>query len=353
MTKVALDARRLQDEPLTGVGRWIANLLPHLAEEFDITLLIDRRRSSDRLGPYTVVSFPVPPRLPEPFWLQMSAPRWLRSFNGIFHGTYNAIPFAYRGPSVVNIYDLSWEHHAEDFSWPKRASFLTQARWSSHHADVVLTVSEHTRQALVETYTLSPERVLLAPPAVDPIFSPSRIEDLAPILTRLNVEGRYVVALGGARRRALEVALWAWKLLPADGRPQLVVVGAQVPPPHPGIVHAGRLNDTEWSALLAGATAFCYPTRFEGYGMPALEAAASGVPVVCGRVGPLPEVLGDAAEWCDVPSVTAISGALERVLVDEERRAELRRAGLARAAQAPSWTHSAEVVASAYRMALQ
>jgi alpha-1,3-rhamnosyl/mannosyltransferase len=98
---------------------------------------------------------------------------------------------------------------------------------------------------------------------------------------------------------------------------------------------------------------FCYPTRFEGYGMPALEAAASGVPVVCAPVASLPEVLGQAAEWCATPTVADVAPALQRLLGSPERQAELRAAGLARAALAPTWAQSAQVEVAAYQLALQ
>jgi glycosyltransferase involved in cell wall biosynthesis len=118
-----------------------------------------------------------------------------------------------------------------------------------------------------------------------------------------------------------------------------------------GVVGVRQLPDTEWAAVLAGAEALCYPTRYEGFGMPALEAAASGTPVVCARIGPLPEVLGDAAEWCDSTSVADIAAGLARVLGDGARRAELRTAGLARAAAAPTWEQSAVAVLRAYEIA--
>ncbi len=85
--------------------------------------------------------------------------------------------------------------------------------------------------------------------------------------------------------------------------------------------------------------------------MPALEAAASGVPVVCARIGPLPEVLGDAAEWCPTPSVDDIAAGLERVVRDAGRRQSLRQAGLARAAAAPTWADCANLTVEAYRRA--
>ncbi|MHB1535668.1 MAG: glycosyltransferase, partial [Acidimicrobiales bacterium] len=136
------------------------------------------------------------------------------------------------------------------------------------------------------------------------------------------------------------------------GAPSLVVVGREPAARRAdGVVDVGRVPDDAWSALLAGASAFCYPTRFEGFGMPALEAAASGVPVVCARVGPLPEVLGDAAEWCPSPNATDIAAGLERVLCDRDRRDWLRHAGIRQAQNAPTWSASADIVAAAYRQA--
>ncbi|HWE67144.1 MAG TPA: glycosyltransferase family 1 protein [Acidimicrobiales bacterium] len=358
--RVALDARRLQDRPYTGVGRIIAHLLPHLAREVEIVLLTDGRRESPAGGESSGIDFSqfeevrlsVPGRLPEPFWLQGPVARWLRGFNGIFHGTYNAVPLAYRGTSVVSIYDLTWQHHPEDFGSATRLSFMTQARWSAHHSGAIITCSEYSRQDIVDTYQVAAERVFNVPPAVDPAFSPDRVAGAPAVLSRVGLRGPYVVAMGGAKRRGLEVAVEAWRRLPpGTDRPSLVVLGAEVPPAEPGLVHAGRLSDDDWSAVLAGALAFCYPTRFEGYGMPALEAAASGVPVVCARIGPLPEVLGEAAEWCASPGADDIAVGLARVVADPARREQLRVAGLARAAAAPTWEQSAKVALEAYAMA--
>jgi glycosyltransferase involved in cell wall biosynthesis len=352
MMKVAIDARRLQERPFTGTGRRLAHLLPFLAERVDVVLVTDGRRPSPDLGDYEEIRLPVPGRLPEPFWLQGSVAWWLRGFKGIFHGTYNAVPIAYRGRSVVTFLDLTWEHHPEGLAPARRLSFLLQARASARRADAVVTISEYVRQDIIATYRLPPDRVFVAPPSVDPIFSPARVDDLPPILHRLQVDGPYVIALGGTRRRGLEVAVEAWnRLSGSGGRPMLVVVGSEAPPAVSGIVHAGRVDDDEWSALLAGATAFCYPTRYEGYGMPALEAAASGVPVVCARLASLPEVLGPAAEWCASATAEDIGRGLQRVLHDSDRRETLRKAGLARVAEAPTWEESAAVEIAAYELA--
>jgi glycosyltransferase involved in cell wall biosynthesis len=350
---VAIDARRLQEQPLGGVGRWLANLLPHLVKEADIMLLTDGRRPPVE-GSVPQSALWLPAGLPEVVWVQVSAAWWLRSFTGVFHGTFNALPVAWRGPAVVSVHDLASVHHPEDFDQAplKRRLWTAQLRQSVAQAKVIHTGSAFIRDEILATYGVDPHRVVVEPHAVDPVFSPDRYQHGRELAARLGVESPYVIAMGGAPRRGLPVAIAAWEQARRAGAEHaLIVIGPEVPPPQPGLVHAGRLPDDEWADLLAGATALCYPTRYEGFGMPALEAAASGVPVVCARVSSLPEVLGDAAQWCDQPTVSDMAAALIRLLSDEDRRIALRAAGLAQAARSSTWEQSARVVLDAYEMA--
>lgn len=348
---VAVDARRLQDRPLGGVGRWMANILPLVAAEADLTLLTDARRPAVG-GGWTEEALPIPGFLPETAWLQVSAARWLRGFRGVVHGTFNMLPALCRLPSVVSIYDLAPRQHREDQSLGRQVVWRPQMRLAAHQAKRIVTISDFSRDSIVRLYRVDPDKVVIARPAVDPAFSPDRAAKAGIVLDRLGVDRPYVVAIGGARRRGLEVAVAGWRQARATGaEADLVVVGADAPPPEPGLHHAGRLDDAGWAAVLAGAEVLCYPTRFEGYGMPALEAAASGTPVVAARLGALPEVLGDAAAWIDEPTVDAVAGALLALLGDPARRQRLRVAGLARAAAAPGWDVAAATVLSAYRYA--
>lgn len=345
-----MDARRLQDRPLGGVGRQLANLVPHIAREVDLVLLTDRRRPAPTL-PYDFRPLPGIGPAPEPAWLQISVRRWLRGFDGVFHGTFNAIPAGYRGPSVVTIHDLSWVEHPEDLSTRSRVSFAMQARWSVRTSSKIVAVSEYARQSIVRTYRVPAAKVTLAYPGVDPTFCPERAAGAARWLQANGISGPFVLALAGARRRGAEVAVAAWRQLDDGVRVPMVVVGETAGPRHPGLIYAGAVDDETWPGLLAGAAVFCYPTRYEGFGMPALEAAASGAPVVCAPIGPLPEVLGDAAEWCSAPTASAVATGLDRLLRDPERRAQLRQAGLDRAAAATTWEQSAATIVGAYHEA--
>jgi glycosyltransferase involved in cell wall biosynthesis len=347
--RVAIDARRLQDDPLGGVGRSLAGMLDLLATEVDVVLVTDARR------PPVATDLPqhalgAPPRAPETVWLQWAVRRWLRTFDGVFHGSFNQLPFRPAVPSVVTIHDLSFEVHSEGFSALKRRGFQAQARYAARVASRIVTPSLHARDELVRHYHVDPARIVVTPWGIEPRFGPPRADDGRALRARLGITGRYVVAMGGAVRRGLDVAVAAWQRVRDRAHDvQLVVVGREVPPPAEGLVVAGAVDDDEWAMLLAGADAFCYPTRYEGFGVPALESITSGTPVVCAPVASLPEVLGDAAAWAPTPTVDAIATALQRVLDDRAYADALVRAGLEQAAQHPTWEEIAARTLRAYR----
>jgi glycosyltransferase involved in cell wall biosynthesis len=353
--QVAVDVRRMQDRPLQGVGRYLANMLPLVAADVSLVLLGDARRPAPDvagLEGQQYVPLRVPPRLPEVFWLQGSAGWWLRRWEHLFHGTFNSAPWLAHDPVVVSIYDLSFEHHPEDLGTAKRRLFQLQCRTAARRARRVLVPTQAVKADVAATYGIAPDRIIVSPCAVDPIFHPRPNAEIDETLGRLALTQPYVVALGGARRRGLPVAVEAWRASGAAARGVgLAVVGPEAPAPGAGIRHLGRLSDEDWPRVLAGAAAFCYPTRFEGFGMPGLEAAASGTPVVCARLEVLEEILGPAAEWCDEPTAGAMARGLSCVLDDPAREAELRRVGPEWAAAAPGWPEAAAAVVRAYQEA--
>ena len=353
--RVAIDGRRLQDPVPGGVARWIAGILPYLADAVDLVVLTDARYPDPQLDvEVKMVPLDAPRAVPSLGWLELAARRWLHRFDGIFHGPFYAIPFAFRGVGVVTLHDLAPQTHPEDFGPAKRALWRAYARSSVKRARAIITVSAFMKSAIVDYYAINSERVTVAPNAPDARFSPELTRAGRAVAERLGVKGRYILALGGAPRRALPVAVQAWRRASRVLRdpPAMVVVGERSVASEPGLVVAPHLGDVEWAALLAGAEVFCYPTRYEGYGLPAIEAAASGTPVVCARVCSLPEVLGDAAAWCEAPTPEAVAEALVRLLDGRPYYDEVREAGLARAKAAPTWKDAAVAVLQAYDQAI-
>ena len=352
---VVLDGRRTQDRPLGGVGRSVAGMLPHLAEQCDLTLLTDARRPPPSVAGVRVVALPRPRGAPEAAWLHGPARQWARRRGHLFHGTFNALPFCLPAatPTVVSIYDLTFELHGEDFDTPRRRAmrqwFRLAARYAARRAGIVVTSSRFSAEQLQEHYGVPPERLVVIPCAVDELFRPGAGAAAPDLAARLGLTRPYVVAVGGAPRRGADVAVAAWQRLRHEGLDVDLVVSGRVDAAlSPGLHRVAGLPDRDWAALLAEAKALCYPTRYEGFGLPGLEAAASGTPVVATPTSSVPEVLGDAAEWCEDGSVEAVALALRRVLTDSHRAAELRSLGLARAASWPSWREVATAHASAY-----
>jgi alpha-1,3-rhamnosyl/mannosyltransferase len=352
--KVAVDARWVQRLPLGGVGRGLAHVLPLVAEQVELTLLTTTDAPATGLG-LPEVALRTPPPGVAAGWLQWSCVRWLASFAGVFHCPWYGLPYRQPVPMVASLHDLTFEHRPEWFSRGRRATFRAQARHAARTARVLLVPSAHVRDDVLRTYRVPAERILVAPQAVDPVFGPEADEHLlAALRAGWEVPDRYAVALAGAPRRRVDLAVAAWRLARHRAGDLALVVVGEPPADAPrerGLVWAGRLDDGDWAATLAGASALLYPTEDEGFGMPALEAAASGTPVVCARVGSLPEVLGDAAGWVDELSPGALGDALLSVLRDPGVAAELSAAGLARARCAPGWADSAAVHLQAYATA--
>lgn len=331
---VAVDARTLQRRPLGGVARSLLGHLRHVVDHVDITLLTDARLPA--IDPEQVWGRPqIPLRAPSRrgvAWLQLAVPRALRQRDGIFHCPFYGLPFRQPLPMVVTIHDITFEQHPDWFTMEQRLALQVQARWAARTAAHVLTPSAFTRQEVLARYRLAPDRVSVAPNLLDAGYG-ADVPERPAILRARGVTGPYVLALGGAARRGVDILSAAWpaihRLHPAVA---LVVVGDPGTHLPAGVTVIDAVSDDDWRGLLGAADLFCYPTRHEGFGYPALEACAVGTPVVCARVGALPEVLGDAAEWMDDLRPESCTKAVTLLLRDGGRRGALVELGLARAA---------------------
>jgi len=279
--------------------------------------------------------------------MSIQFPRLLRRLGPQLAHFQHVVPPACPCPAVVTIHDLSFERHPELMSRRDRLVFRTMVPRSVRRAARVLAVSEQTKRDVVEYYRIPDEKIVVTPNGVDPLFSPQghRAEG-AP----------YALFVGTLQpRKDPLVALEALALVPGELR--LVLVGPDKGSGEDARRAAGRLGlngrvtftghveKEQLAELYRGAVCLVFPSRYEGFGLPVVEAMASGTPVVAAASGSVPEVAGDAAVLVEPGNAAALAGGIERALADRER---LVGAGLARAKRY-NWAETAGRTLDVYR----
>jgi glycosyltransferase involved in cell wall biosynthesis len=283
----------------------------------------------------------------------------------LLHVQYTAPPLA-PCPVVATIHDLSFEHIPETFNRRSRVQLRLTVRSTARAAAHVIAPSEYTRRDLIETYGLDPERVTAIPLAASKHFR--RVEDadeIERVRRRYGITRDYVLAVGSIQpRKNLARLVRAYSgLRRGRGRsnlPQLVLVGKRawlygetlkaVEEEGVGdsVVMTGYVSEGDLPALYTGALLFAYPSYYEGFGLPPLEAMRCGTPVLTGDRTSLPEVVGDAGLPADPFDTGAIARALARLIEDADLRADLGARGLKRAS-AFDWRDTARMTLQVYR----
>ena len=297
-------------------------------------------------------------------WEQVALPvELLRSRTDLLHALGFVSPFAWRGPTIVTTYDLSFMRFPHLFNRGNRFYLRTFCPPSLRRADRVITISEHARRDVIELCGVRPERVTAILLAADERFKPASPEAVAAFRERHNLPDRFVLYLGTLEpRKNVELLVRAYASLRQQGSVDhvLVLAGARGWQYDPifelvrelgletFVRFAGFVQDDEQALWYSSATVFAFPSLYEGFGLPLLEAMACGTPVVASRASSLPEVVGDAGLLVDPSSSDELSAALLCVLEDTAERAALASAGLARA-QTFSWRRTAAETIQVYR----
>jgi glycosyltransferase involved in cell wall biosynthesis len=320
----------------TGDETYVLNLLRALpAAAPDLRFAAVTR--NPQLVPDGVEAIELPARSQE--WrMGWSFPRLLRRLRPRVAHFQHSLPLLAGGRSVVTVHDLSWAREPELMPRKDRFVFRTVVPRSARRADRVIAVSERTRQDLAELYGISKERVTVIPHGVDPVFTPRPGRG----------DGGFLLVVGAVQRRKDPRA--AVEAANELGMP-VVVVGPEREPSlarelrQLGADLRGYVDHDELARLYRDASALVVPSRYEGFGLPVLEAMATGTPVVAAPDPALVEVAGDAAVFADQGD---LSGAILHAL---DRRDELRAAGILRASRF-SWTEAARRTAEVYRSLL-
>lgn len=283
---------------------------------------------------------------------------------GLLHMTYMAPPVL-PCPLVLSVHDVSYKLFPRYFSPRVRLLLALLVGSSIHRARRVIAISENTRRDIIRFYGVDPERVIVTPLAASPDFRPQSAEEIMRVRSAYDLPGDYILAVGNKQpRKNLRRLIRAFAAL-APRYPDLTLAiagqsgwqGSQVEAEvvRCGLVRrvwfTGYVPDADLPALYGGATVFCYPSLYEGFGLPPLEAMGCGVATVTSNTSSLPEVVGDAALTVDPTSGRELAVALDTLLGDPLKRAEYAKRGLERAAQF-SWDRTARLTLDAYEAVL-
>jgi len=282
----------------------------------------------------------------------------------VLHVQFTAPPFC-PCPVVVSVHDLSFEHLPQTFLRRSRTQLRLTVRHSARRADRILTLSEHTRSDVIKTYKIDPAKVVAIPLAAPAHFGPVTDDrELQRVRHNYGINGEYVLSVGSIQpRKNLVRLIEAYALLrgvqSSNRCPKLVIVGKrgwlydetlralEETGVKDSIVLTGYVPEPDLLALYSGALCFVYPSYFEGFGLPPLEAMKCGTPVVVGNATSLPEVVGDAGLKVDPFDASAIAGAINELVNNSELRRELSVKGLERAALF-DWRNTAQQTLKVY-----
>jgi len=344
---IALDGMPLAP-PLTGVGHYTAELARNLAI----------------VAPSDTFTFISPQGRLKRRWWSLGLPLHLlqNSFD-LFHGTNYEIPFWSRRPTVVTIHDLSLMLlgvHAEKLIW--------RANWRMprmiKRASRIITPSNSIKKELCEAFGVRPDKVAVTPEAPRPVFK--RRED-PELLRRLGIEGDFILFVGTIEpRKNLRKLVEAFEqmLRNTSLSPKLVIAGGkgwmmddfgsfiEKKGVADRVCLTGYLQDEELCTLYSTCTAFIYPSLYEGFGLPPLEAMACGAPVITSRTPALMETVGNAARLVDPKDIDDIALAMTEMLSDEKAREHYAELGTSHVKQF-SWEQTALKTLEVYREALR
>jgi glycosyltransferase involved in cell wall biosynthesis len=363
--RIGIDARKLHD---FGIGTYIRNLLRHLARLDSQTefVIFCRPEDRDALAAVGENFRPVPETSGNYSIAEQVRIPWALKREGVtlFHAPHYVLPPLVRCRSVVTIHDVI--HLMFPQYLPNRIAF-SYAKWSitqaAQRATRVMTVSQSSKRDILRFVDTEPDKIDVIYNAYDERFAMEpREEDVVRVRERYQLTDEFVLYAGNVKpHKNLERLIDAFALVRKRGLDhlKLVLIGDEISKYtalrravhqhqlHNYVRFLGYLPEETLAVMYRLAGVFVFPSLYEGFGLPPLEAMASGTPVVTSNVSSLPEVAGDAAVLVDPYDPQAIADGIYRVLTDEKLRRALIHKGIARAGQF-SWEQSVRRVRQIY-----
>lgn len=374
---IGIDGIPLRDIK-TGVGHYTFELARSLAlasptDQLEIIspfpfLPVNQSEHAQQALPPNLRATQVKVNMLERNWWTVGLPRYIKRRSlALFHGTNYDIPLWKRCPTVLTIHDLS------PFLYPEthEARHVRRSRrrlpLMARIATQIVTPSESVRHEVVEHLHVPREKVTAVPAAARSVFRPLPPEQTVETRKRLGVEDEFLLFVGTIEpRKNLIVLLSAYRelLRATELRPQLVIVGKKgwLADEFFGrlresglaerVRFTGYLSDNDLCALYSSCRSFIYPSIYEGFGLPPLEAMACGAPVIASRIPSIVEVVGTAGTLVPPDSADALAQSITALLRDENQRQHSSLAGLRRARDF-SWEKTAGLMRRVYEQACE
>jgi glycosyltransferase involved in cell wall biosynthesis len=298
---------------------------------------------------------------------QMETPRVLRELRAdLYHGMAFAAPLRVPCPFVITVFDLSFLTQPQSHKVFNRIYLSLITRWSVRHAARIIAISEWTKRDVVNLLGVDPTRVDAIPLAAHKRFAPLSPEVAAEFRTRHDVGPHAIFSLGSLEpRKNLPTLIEAFQHVLVNVPDAELIVGGNLAWKYEEIFarvatlglkdkvrFIGRVEPDDLPKWYSACAVFAYPSLYEGFGIPILEAMACGAPVVTSNVTSLPEVVGDVGIMVAPRDVSALADALMHVLTNESARSMMREQSLRRAGQF-SWRHTAQLTMDTYACAVK
>lgn len=371
MVHIGINAHLLSNKPgyrAAGIHNVLHQLLVHLPDtlpdDWQLTAMVGRENPAQYAGvDMKHASLDTASASKRILWEQAMQP-WQLGRYDLYHAGAFVAPMLLRQPMVVTVYDLTFMRYPERLTTARRYYLRTFTTLTCQRARRIIAISESTKQDLVELLAIPPEKIDVTPLGYDDMHQPLDAETVAAFRQKNNLPDNFWLFLGTLEpRKNLITLIHAYAQLPEHERLPLVLAGGRGWMSEP-IFEAIAQHGLEDAIQLPGfipaedlplwynsASCFIYPSVFEGFGLPVLEAMACGTPVITSDVSSLPEVIGDAGMTLPPHDVDAWVAALDRAYDDSDWRSEARARGLARAQQF-NWATTARLTVESYQQAL-
>jgi glycosyltransferase involved in cell wall biosynthesis len=379
--RIAFEGYHACKGKMSGVGRYAYNIIKNvLAVDHTNTFEIDRfnflnrerypeilpellRHGNISLKECHYLHYGITARQP---WVHyfFSYNTCFRSFADIYHFFGFIIPEKIKGKTIATIHDMSYMLYPETLSKANYAILRKNLVRSGNDADIIVTVSDNGKKEIAEHLNISPDKIYVVYNAVDhTLFFPRKHEEAKKLLhVKYNISGDYLLYLGTLEPRKNIISLIkAYRIFSNRNKDVKLVIAGQKGWKYDEIYNAvnelslmdrviftGYLKDEDIPALYSAAEAFIFPSLYEGFGIPPLEAMACGIPVITSNTSSLPEVMGDAGILTDPRSIEGLAYEMDRLVNDDCLKKDLSKKGIIRAGKF-SWQDSAERVLNIYR----